>query len=191
MFGWWQNRQQRKRYGAAAQALYMAAGKAARQKPLFTSYGVPDSFDGRFDALLLHVAVIFIRLRVIDTPQAAALAQQFFDAMFTQVELSIRESGIGDLSVSRHMKRMMTACQGRTQAYQDGLAATDTAMLEDAIRRNLYGTIEQPDTHNIKAMAAYLRQMDTYLRAQSDDAIMQGIATYPELTGEEKWQSAA
>ena len=59
--------------------------------------GIPDTLDGRFDALALHAALVIDRLR--REPDGEALAQAFFDAMFRHLDLTLREIGVQDLGV--------------------------------------------------------------------------------------------
>lgn len=113
-----------------------AALAEARAPLWYTGFGVPDTFDGRFE-----MAVLALFMRLYARPD---LAQPGFTAFFRQMELTLREMGVGDLSVPRHMKRMMSGFNGRVRSYWDATEAQDRAALIDALRRNVYGTV--PDT---------------------------------------------
>lgn len=193
MFKWWQNRQQRKIHRPAAEKLYAAASAASRAPTLFTDMGVPDSFDGRFDSLLLHTAPIFLRLQQMNTPESQALSQQFFDVLFINIELSVREAGISDLATARHVKRMMTACQGRTLVYgnalQDSSAEADN-ILSAALRRNLYGTLESVNPNHLHAMNAYFRGINNDINGLPPESIMAGQIFYRPVE-EKSWPNAA
>jgi cytochrome b pre-mRNA-processing protein 3 len=130
----------------------------ARRPGFFTSIGVPDTLDGRFELICLHAFLFLHRLRR-DAEPARALAQHFCDAMFADFDRSLREMGTGDLSVGREMKRMAEAFYGRVAAYQRGLDG-DEAALEPALARNLFGTAP--------AAAAQLAAMARYVRGESD-----------------------
>ena len=61
---------------------------------------MPDTLDGRFDLVGLHVFLVIRRL------QAAAAAGPragpgVFDAMFNDMDVNLREMGVGDLSVGK------------------------------------------------------------------------------------------
>ena len=85
-----------------ALAVYARTADQARAPELFEACGVPDTLDGRFDALALHAALMIDRLR--REPDGEVLAQEFFDAMFRHLHLTLRELGVQDLGVGRRIK---------------------------------------------------------------------------------------
>ncbi len=76
--------------------------------------------------------------------------------MFADFDRSLRELGVGDLSVGRKIKRMATAFYGRIVAYERGLAADDTAA-----RRRLW---RATSTARRRRAAADLATLAAYLR---------------------------
>ena len=112
--------------------LYNACVLQARQPEFYSAFGVPDTVDGRFDLLLLHVFMLMHRL-----DHEADAKQELFDLMFADMDRSLREMGVGDMSISRKIKPMISAFYGRGQAYQRALDADDTT-LAATLRRNLY-----------------------------------------------------
>ena len=99
----------------------MRAPPSRRAAPeLFEACGVPDTLDGRFDALALHASLMIDRLR--REPDGEALAQAFFDAMFRHLDLTLREIGVQDLGVGRRIKIMAEGLHGRALAYREALA---------------------------------------------------------------------
>lgn len=140
----------------SAAALYTGLVEQSR-KPEFYSYcGVPDTLDGRFDVLVLHVFMVLERLAG-QGGREDALAQALFDHFFGEMDVNLREMGVGDLSVGKKVKQMAEAFYGRAQAYRDGLAAGGREELAAALRRNLFRSTT-PDDAQIDAMAAYLRR---------------------------------
>jgi cytochrome b pre-mRNA-processing protein 3 len=118
-------------------ALYGAAVAAARDPYLYEMLGVPDTLDGRFDLIGLHVFLLIRRLRGLP-PSGPELAQAVFDAMFNDMDVNLRESGVGDLSVGRKVRAMWEAFNGRSAAYQAALEAGDAAALTAALARNVW-----------------------------------------------------
>ena len=86
---------------------------------------------------------------------AEALSQAVYDAMFVDLDGSLRELGAADIGVGKRIKAMTEALNGRIQAYDRGFATSD-AELEQAIRRNVYGTAT-PTDEQVRWMARYLR----------------------------------
>jgi len=140
---------QRKQRKAEADHVYNELAREALSPEFFSTYGVPDTLDGRFEITSLY---IILAMRGMERRAAQAL----FDRFFVGVDRSLREMGIGDLSVPRHMRRMMTAFNGRRAAYGAALDSGNEVALKDALRRNLYGTLESPDPAHIEKMAAHI-----------------------------------
>jgi cytochrome b pre-mRNA-processing protein 3 len=86
----------------------------------------------------------------------AALAQALFDMMFADMDRSLREIGVGDLSVGKRVKEMARGLYGRIAAYEAGVATRDDA-LEQALARNVYGTVTAPAPAALAALAGYVR----------------------------------
>lgn len=168
MFGLSAKRQRRE----SAFALYSRAVGQARDPGFYGALGVPDSVDGRFEMIALHVYLILRRLKA-EGQEAADLSQELFDAMFADMDRALREMGVGDLSVGKKVKVMARGFFGRIKAYDDGLEAADPAVLAEAMRRNLYGTAE-PDRAHPAAMADYLRREADALAAVPGDRMIAG-----------------
>ncbi len=135
-------------------ALYKAAALAAREPQFYTDFGVPDTFDGRFEMLCLQVWLVMHKLKVAGEDK---LAQALFDVMFRTMDQTIREIGVGDLSVPRHMKRMMTGFNGRANAYEAALVGEEK--LEETLIRNVYATADNIEQGRVQALALYVRQV--------------------------------
>ena len=114
-------------------ALYAAVVARARAPHWYVDGQVPDTIDGRFDMIAAVLAIVMLRLESdpAGAPAATYLAEAFVDDMDPQ----LREIGIGDLLVGKHIGRMMGMLGGRLGAYRDGIAAGD---LKPALVRNLY-----------------------------------------------------
>lgn len=170
----------------SAETLYRTAVHQGRQTHFYVEMGVPDTLDGRFEMIALHVFLILRRLKAEGDKQAAALSQTIFDAMFKDVEASLREMGIGDLSVPKHMKRMMNGFNGRIQAYStalDQVRQEETPQTVQALRavavRNLYGTVDTPDENMVSKMTRYILDAEAMLMDFSLAEILGGRIGYP------------
>ena len=121
----------------AGHVLYVAAVAAARDPFLYATVGAPDTLDGRFDLVGLHVFLVIRRLSAQPRP-GPQLAQAVFDAMFRDMDVNLREMGVGDLSVGKKVKVMWEAFHGRAAAYAAALDAGDRALLQAALARNVW-----------------------------------------------------
>ena len=119
-----------------AEALYYSLLDASRTPDFYLQYGAEDSFDGRFDILCLLVSLMMRRLR--DEGDAAKdFSQELFDAMFTDIDLTLREQGAGDTGLGKRIRIMSEGFAGRLNAYSAALDANAADALADAISRNL------------------------------------------------------
>lgn len=148
------------RFQPEGRELYRRIAAQARLPEFYTGFGVPDTIDGRFEMLCLHAYALFHRLKG-QGADADALSQAAYDAMFLDLDGSLRELGVADLGVGRRIKVMTEALNGRIQAFDRALLAGEEA-LRDAIRRNVYGTVS-PGAAQVAAMADYLRRLTVAL----------------------------
>lgn len=133
----------RKRHERTGFMLYGAVVSAARDPFHYTHLGVPDTLDGRFDLVGLYACLLIRRLRGLPPP-GPDLAQAAFDAMFSDMDVSLREMGVGDLSVGRRVRAMWEAFHGRAKTYETACDSDDPGLLLDALRRNVWRGAEPP-----------------------------------------------
>jgi len=163
---------------AAAEALNRQIVEAARRPVLFTEYAVPDTLDGRYEMVCLHAHLVLRRLKA-EHAATADLAQALFDRMFLELDQGLREAGVGDLGVARRIKQMATGFYGRIAAYDSGLDDAAPGLLEEALRRNAYGTVAPAETA-VAGLAQLVRQTDAVLAGQGLSEITAGRVTFPD-----------
>ena len=117
-------------------ALYGVIVAQARLPVFYAGFGVPDTVEGRFDMVVLHLMLVLRRLR--QNSRCRGLAQGLFDAFWRDMDHNLREMGVGDLSVPKEMKRLAEAFYGRQRAYEEALSATDPTLLGAALERNVF-----------------------------------------------------
>jgi cytochrome b pre-mRNA-processing protein 3 len=150
----------------ALESLYDRVAGASRQPALFTDLGFPDTVEGRFESLALHVVLLLRRLRSLPPP-AGEFAQDFVDTFFRRLDTSLRELGVGDMGVGKRMKKLAQSFYGRARAYDEPLDAGDAAALAAALGRNALGR-EEP----APSLAAYVMACERTLARQDLDEIM-------------------
>jgi cytochrome b pre-mRNA-processing protein 3 len=160
---------------APAAALYAAIVARSRDVRFYLEGGVPDSLDGRFEMVALHLYVVLRRLRG-DGPEAEAMSQALVDTLFADMDANLREMGAGDLGVGRRVKRMASGFYGRVAAYEEGQAKGNA---ESALRRNLFGTVTPP-AGAVTAMNLYLTTAGAALARQPLEEILAGRPNFGE-----------
>ena len=127
----------RKASRSSLRAVYGAIVAAARHPRFYAEWGVPDTVDGRYDMIILHAVVVLDRLGD-DGEAARSLAQGLTDEIFADMDRSLREMGVGDLSVGKKVRRMAEVFYGRARAYGAALRARDADRLAEALYRNVF-----------------------------------------------------
>jgi len=148
--------------------LYEAIVAAARQKHFYLNEGVPDTIDGRFDMLVLHLSLVIARLK----GEKAEFRQALVNRFCVDMDDNLREIGASDIAVGKKVRRMAEAFQGRYAAYE---AALDQAALVEALTRNVYAGKENKGA---KSLALYVTGARDKLTEQDSDAIMSGQVVF-------------
>jgi cytochrome b pre-mRNA-processing protein 3 len=164
------------RHERAGFALYGAAVAAAREPYLYKSLGVPDTLDGRFDLVSLYAFLLIHRLRELPE-RGPALAQSVFDAMFSDMDMNLRELGVGDLSVGKRVRAMWEAFHGRANAYTAAMQAANSVALETALARNVWRGAPPPDGAP-EALARLVLAQTAYLNRQTPATLASGEARF-------------
>jgi len=170
----------RKPFEREGYELYGAAVAAAREPAYYLDYAVADTLQGRFDLVGLHVALLIRRLRHDPAPAGQNLAQAVFDAMFNDMDVNLREMGVGDMSISKRVKSMWEAFHGRAQAYEAALDAAEPAALAEALIRNLWAGTPPEDATAALRLAARAIALDAALAAQPMAALSAGRLAFPK-----------
>ena len=160
--------------------LYGTIVAQARLPCFYREYRVPDTVNGRLDLLVLHLALVLDRLA--DEPQLRELGQALFDHFCTDMDRNLREMGIGDLSVPKHMQRVGEAFYGRARAYRAGLARDGQQALVEALERNIYGQEGAANRAAAARLAVYMRGTVGKLRVQPSSEVLAGRLTMPDPT---------
>jgi cytochrome b pre-mRNA-processing protein 3 len=134
--------------------LYNSAVNQARLPVFYTDLGVPDTLEGRFDMISLHVFLVLRRLKHEGAPMVD-LGQAVFDAMFADFDRNFREMGVGDFGVGNRVKKLARGFYGRVAAYDEGLEGDDTILMA-ALSRNVYRRSE-PSAEQVSQLTTYFR----------------------------------
>ena len=162
-----------KRSTKAERSCYEAIVAAARHPVFYADWEVPDTLDGRFDMISLHAFLVLDRLR----GEEQAFRQALVDELFADMDRSLREMGVGDISVGKKVRKMAEVFYGRVAAYNQALSGADGA-LEAAIARNVFP--DQPDSRGPGLLAAYVMDQRRHLAEQESKAITLGTVHFKE-----------
>lgn len=154
---------------AALNPLYSAIVRAGRAPHWYVEGRVADSIDGRFDMLATILAIVLVRMESSEALRAPSvhLTELFIDDMDGQ----LREIGIGDVVVGKHVGKLLGALGGRIGAMREGMAPDGD--LPAALVRNLYRAAD-PGADALAHVEARLRALAASLAATSDAALLAG-----------------
>ena len=161
-----------------AETLYQMALSTSRTPAFYTEFGAEDTIDGRFDVLCLCVSLVLFRLRkIVRKANASALvaqdiSQNLYDIMFADMDLTLREMGVGDLGVAKRVKIMSEAFTGRLKAYSAAFDEVDESALAAALARNI-GRREEASTAELK-LASHVLSTVVKLEEMDDGMFLSG-----------------
>jgi cytochrome b pre-mRNA-processing protein 3 len=157
-----------------AHGLFSAVINQSREKVFYEKYLVEDSLDGRFDLMSLHMALVLDKLdknaQIKNIPKLKRILQEI---MFDNLDLTLREIGVGDLGVGKKIKVMAEAFYGRMMVYQNLLNKQDIEGMSNALKRNLYRE-KDIEKNVIGAMASYIFMQHENTHSQAIEKILCG-----------------
>ena len=156
-------------------SLYGTIVAQARLPIFYAEFGVPDTVTGRFDLIVLHLVLLLRRLEKM-AGVGPALGQRLFDRFCCDLDDNMREMGVGDLAVPKHMRRFGEAFYGRQAAYLAALDAADQRDFENALARNI---LAEAASSKAASLARYARAVVRELDAQQEDDLVGGEVAFP------------
>ena len=148
------------------EAIYGMIVTQAREPIFYRDLGVPDTVNGRFDLLLLHLWLLLRRLRTV--LRATELSQALFDRFCEDMDDNLREMGIGDQTVPKRMRAFGEAFYGRVQAYDQAMDGGGEA-LASAICKNI---LNGAGMDQARQLAAYARVTEADLGWTDEAALL-------------------
>jgi cytochrome b pre-mRNA-processing protein 3 len=156
--------------------LYGAIVAQSRHAAFYTGYGVPDTMDGRFDLIVLHIVVLLARLDRAG-PSARGAGQNLFDRFCRDLDANLREMGVGDLAVPKRMRQFGEAFYGRQAAYLAAFDAPDRRELEKALARNIFQGVNGTGP---RRLARYAHTLARQLEVHDQAALLRGAVVFPD-----------
>jgi cytochrome b pre-mRNA-processing protein 3 len=147
-----------KKYDKLVLSLYASIVLQARTESFYSLCGIPDTLNGRFDLLTLHMFIVLRRLKELGD-EGVKISQDLFDIMFADMDKNMREMGVGDLSVGKKVKVLATAFYGRIKSYDNGIAGLDNETLVNSLKRNLFLDTVPKEEHVLIVMNYLVREI--------------------------------
>lgn len=161
-----------------ARSLYGSSVTAARARNFYARWGVPDTVQGRFEMVALHVALVLRRLGT-EGLAGQRLGVALTEAFVVDMDDTMREMTFGDLAVPREIKRATAALFDRHTAYLAALAAPTDISLAQALEAQL-AYLVAGGRLDAKSLAHYVHSCARALDAQPAQQILAGEIAWPE-----------
>jgi len=151
----------------ALRPLWHRIVEIAREKRWYADCGVADTVGGRFDAITLVLSLVLLRMEQDKTliEPSVRLTEVFVEDMDGQ----LRQRGVGDLVVGKHMGKLMQVLGGRLGAYRVGLAEGEAA-LASALERN----VTLAEGADLTSLAKAVRDVVSRVSAASAEDLLSG-----------------
>lgn len=166
----------RKKQDATIETLYGAIVAQARNPLFYRDHGVPDTFHGRFEMVVLHAFLVLHRLKE-ENEERRQLGQALFDILFLDFDRGLREIGVSDTKVPKKIREMGESFYGRVQAYDAALAGGEGETLEAALARNVLADL----SGDTRVLAAYVRQAAAALASRPYESFLSGDIEFPSV----------
>jgi cytochrome b pre-mRNA-processing protein 3 len=145
----------------------------AREPLFYRELAVPDTVNGRFDMVVLHIWMVLRRLK--PGADGQQLSQALFDRFCDDMDGNLREMGVGDLTVPKRMQAFGEAFYGRTAAYDLALAAGEEPLAQALCRNILNGN----EIESARRLALYVQAAITALAALDEATLRDGAWQFP------------
>ena len=153
--------------------LYKRIAEASRAPGLYAALGIPDTLEGRFESVILHMVLVLRAIRGLPSP-ADEVARELAEAFFRDMDASLREMGVGDTVVPKRMKKVAAAFYGRAHSYDGPLDGADQSALAEALGRNACGA-EAPAS----ALSRYVLAADSSLKSMDLATLLDTGPVFP------------
>jgi cytochrome b pre-mRNA-processing protein 3 len=176
MLTWLKQRQDQRQ---KARSLYGSIVTQARSRGFYAEWGVPDTAEGRFEMIALHLVLVLHRLADAGDPGhrlGRALTEVFVD----DLDDTLREMTVGDLAVPRHVKRAVAALHERHAAYGAALAEASDGPLTAAILDHLAGAGAAQGA-DADRLGGYTRQAKHRLDLLPGTEVLAGRLAWPQI----------
>lgn len=158
----------------------------ARSEPFYRQHGVPDTVHGRFEMIVLHVALVLSRLE-LEGADGQPTGRAMLEAFVADMDDACRRLGIGDMGVPRHVKKATAAVLERGNAYRAAIAGSSEAVDGDALAAALAAEVWRSDPAEVpgaRALADYVRRAVASLEVQDGAGLADGKVSFPSSAQE-------
>jgi|TARA_B110000261_G_C12900009_1_gene284055 cytochrome b pre-mRNA-processing protein 3 len=146
-------------YSSPHALLYRRILESSYDNTFYANLKVPDTIDGRFDVIILHIFV-FIKIFKNSSDVEKNFTQKLFDIFMIEVESSYREMGISDQSFGKKMKIVIESFYGRTKLYDQYF--DDEEEFSRCLLQNIWDNDKERDKESRKLYHFVCQKVNKY-----------------------------
>lgn len=166
-----------RRKPTSAEKLYAAIVAQTRLPVFYQGFGVPDTLEGRFSVLALH---LFAVLHHLAEGGETVLSQELSDIFTADMETVLREIGVGDLSIPKKVRGVIGKSAALMQGYATALTENDDRFVE-AIESALPLDGDEAKAA-AKQLESYMKEVAFRLAKQPATAMAKGKVEFPYIS---------
>ncbi|MDF1748002.1 MAG: ubiquinol-cytochrome C chaperone family protein [Alphaproteobacteria bacterium] len=159
-----------------ALVLYEQIVTTARQPALYAKAGIPDTLEGRVESIALHTFLLFRRMT--GRPGWDTIGGALSDEIVADFDRSLREMGVGDMSIGKKVKKLAQLFFGRFDAYWGAINGSEGAEDLDSVLKWGVFQGQDVDAARLAAMNEYFDKQSAHLFAQTEKNILVGRVTF-------------
>jgi cytochrome b pre-mRNA-processing protein 3 len=160
-----------------ARFLYGSIVTAARRRDFYADWGAPDTLQGRFEMILVHLVLAQRRL-ILEGDTGARLARALNEAFVVDMDDQMREMTFGDLRVPREIAGAATALFDRWRAYDAALAGRGERPLAEVLAAE-FAYLDPEARIDTRSLAEYMRRAADALLAEPSARVLAGEFAWP------------
>jgi cytochrome b pre-mRNA-processing protein 3 len=161
--------------GRTAAKIYGSIVTQARNPAFYARYRVPDTPNGRYEMIVVHVFLSLAALRDSEADRSGSVSRALVEHFVTDMDDSLRQLAVGDLAVPKKVKRAAAGLRERSELYASALAAADPHdRLAQALATHVFGT-DGESAGGAKRLAKYIASCRKSL-AVAPDGQLNGFA---------------
>jgi cytochrome b pre-mRNA-processing protein 3 len=159
-----------------AAELYGAVVAQARRPAFYSECGIQDTPEGRYELIVLHLFLLLERLAGAGD-EGSRLSRLVIEAFVGDMDDSLREMGVGDLSVPKKVKKAAAGLYDRAAVYRVALRQSGAGALQQNLEDQIPGL--SGNMQSSARLAAYVHRALAHLASLSIESLVAGRASFP------------
>ncbi len=151
----------KRKYHNIATKLYLNIIEQSRNDIFYQKLSINDTIEKRFEMITLHMFIVMQQLKNSNSKEKEQLSQSLFDTMFENMEIALREQGIGDMGIPKRMKKLINIFYDRVLSYDNASSNND---FSKEINKFLY---DSKNIDNSQIISKYMAKQINILKKQN------------------------